>query len=147
MAHSLLSAFRRLVLTAVFRVVPEPRANINSDLPPEPIRRRLTEGCETDALLFDVSRTEVDDQVGMLSGEMDRLSGSVDGLREMLGRVAEHAPRHAEVPAPTFAAALHEDAMLFDGEPAFVGESGVALGDVEELFEEELPADRVAQAA
>lgn len=130
----MITAFKRLVLAAAIRLAPEHPHSSCMDTP-EPRRRSLEENTP-EALLFDTSRTELDHSVGALSSEMNRLSGSIGGLRELMSAISKHAPVLAAEASVSPFAVLRDDAMLFDGETTAGGhETGHALGLDSELFE------------
>lgn len=136
MAFSLTSALKRIALVAAFSGLTKPRPDRGTDVTPEPRRRTLYANGDLDEGLFDVNRTEVADQIGMLSSEMDRLSGALNGVRGLLSTIAAAEPVYEEATPSMEFAAMHEDAMLFDGEAEFAGETVRPLGDASFLFDE-----------
>ena len=144
MTFSFSSALKRIALVAAFSRLSKPGPVSREEVSPQP-RRRICLSGGLDDVLFDVNRTEFEDRVGALSLEMDRLSGSFARVRGLLSVISADAPLRDEVVATPEYAAIHEDSLLFEGEPAFAGESVVPLGDVSELFEESIviPGPRI----
>ncbi len=145
MAFSLPSALKRIALVAAFSGLAKPRPDRGTDVNPEPRRRTLYANGDLDEALFDVNRTEVEDQIDVLSCEMDRLSGALVGVRNLLSTISAVEPVYEEATPSVEFAAMHEDAMLFDGEPEFAGEAARPLGDISYLFDEPVavPGSRI----
>jgi len=73
---------------------------------------------------------------------VDRLSGSLSGLRAFLGNVAENAPIIAEAHTTLHTSPMIIDRDLFDGEPLAATPNAIpAAGEARNLFEEERIAE------
>lgn len=93
--------------------------------------------------MFDNSAANaVEHRMDMLTNEMDRLSGSLSGLRAFLGNVAENAPIIAEAHTTLHTSPMIIDRDLFDGEPLAATPNAIpAAGEARNLFEEERIAE------
>lgn len=136
MAINFPPAVKRVGLVAAISRLSKPRQRRYAEIV-EPRVRAMDEEDDLDAILFDSSRTELDETASALDSEMNRLDAALGSLREMLGVFADAAPS-GEDSMPSYAyAALHEDRDLFDGEPAFAGEMVTPEGDLDYLFVED----------
>ncbi len=139
MVYSFLQAVKRAVLLSQFRLG-DPRDYRRLD--PEPLCRPadlLPARDTTDDWLFDAPDTPLSPFVHGLSRELDRVSGSLGTLRDLLSEIARFSPSIA-VPvngldAPVL---LGDDPFLFDGEamPRLPGDQPLVEGDAVFLFEE-----------
>lgn len=145
MKHSIYSAFKHFALSAAIRALPHRKRTLDVNAP-EPRRQPNEMG---DAWMFDkAADNAVEHRMSMLANEMDRLSGTLSGLRAFLGSVATDAPMLvAGEPAP-LTPPMISDRDLFDGEPlAAIPNAVSTAGEVGFLFEEEiLQGQNYAQA-
>lgn len=137
MANRITSALQRIVLAAALTVIPKSRKAAALETPEPICEPILREPVMDDAWMFDSARTVLDHSTDMLASEMNRLSGAVSGLRDMLSTISEHAPVLEQVASVSPFAALNEDAMLFDGEPMAASDTGRAMGGLDFLFGDE----------
>ena len=140
MVYNVLQAFRRVAVLARLRLG-EPQGYTLSD--PEPLRRAVDAPVggvnAEDQWLFGDTPSVLSPVVAQLSSELDRVSGALGVLRELLDEMARFKPEIA-VPVNSLHVPIvaGDEAFLFDGEATSSVASGVlsAADDAVFLFEE-----------
>jgi hypothetical protein len=139
MKNRISSALKHFALSATLRLLPQ-RQRALENLAPQPRRlpNELPQPSTDDAWMFDkVAATAVEHRMEMLGNEMDRLSGTLSGLRAFLGTVAIDAPLMADYEVSPQAAPLIVDRDLFEGERLAVSPTYIpAAGEAGYLFDE-----------
>lgn len=150
MKQRILSALKHFALSATLRRLPQRTMRAGFDAP-QPLRQPsdLPSPQTDDVWMFEkAAANAVEHRMDMLSNEMDRLSGTLDGLRAFLGSVASDAPMLAAYEVVPRAAPMILDRDLFEGEPLSVSTHAIpAAGELGYLFNEEtLAPGHIAQA-
>lgn len=137
------SAFKHFALSVTLRGLSQ-RKRTGEIAAPEPRRQPLSAiDCSKDDWMFDQrSANAVEHRIDMLSNEMDRLSDSLSGLRNLLSGVAVDAPMFAALEAYPNTSPMIADRDLFEGEPLAATPNAIpAAGGAEYLFDEEIIAE------
>ena len=140
MKQRIYSAIKHFALSAAFRGLSQRKRHAAFDAP-EPRKQpaELPSLDVEDMWMFDrAAKTAVAHRMDMLANEMDRLSGTLNGLRAFLGSVASEAPMLADYEITPRAAPMIIDRDLFDGEPITATPNAIpAAGEASFLFEED----------
>ena len=141
MSYRIVHALKRLAVSAVVRLMPADRVCPEN---PEP-RRRFFDGrlpdIAGDDWLFEESVSPLAMQVDALSGELNRTSQALAGLRQLLSSISNVAPIEVTTEQGGLPNMVWSEDLLFDGEPMAVMPSvrEPLAGDVAFLFEDEEP--------
>ena len=139
MKNRISSALKYLALSVTLKRLPH-RQNVMAFSTPQPLRQpnELAMPDTDDAWMFEkAAASAVDHRMEMLANEMDRLSGTLSGLRAFLGSVTHDAPLLADYEVTPQTAPLIMDRDLFDGEPLSVSHKIIpAAGEAGYLFDE-----------
>lgn len=145
MTQRIFSALKQFVLTRAIRMSPARAPRAMDMVRPEPIRQPLVQRMpEIDEMLFETAPVSaLQHRMDMLSNDMDRLSGTLSGLRSFLGAVTKDAPMMAAVEVSTVSAPMIADDVLFEGEPMVASPNAIsAKGEADFLFEDDAPVLR-----
>jgi len=150
MKQRIYSAFKHLALSVTLRGLSQ-RPRIAQIQAPEPRKRAsdVNAAVADDAWMFDQdAHNAVEHRMDMLANEMDRLSGTLSGLRAFLGNVAQEAPMMAIANSIPNTPPMLADRDLFEGEPMVATPNAIpAAGEADYLFYEDVISEGQIESA
>ncbi len=141
MSYRIVHALKRLAVSTVVRFMSADRVRPENPKP----RRRLFDGrlsgVSGDDWLFEESVSPLAMEVQALSGELNRTSQALEGLRQLLSSISNVAPIEVVTEHEILPNMVWSEDLLFDGEPMAVLPSvpESLAGEAAFLFEDDEP--------